>query len=322
MTPAVSHPPFTVSDRATGSVQCSRRLTPEECVELDAHLQRNPGAWLRIYNPLERPWDFDLSFLGNLPSLRHLDIDADAGQLNDLAALESVTPGLISLSLDTLSRFSEKRLDKPKTNAGSLGRFRRLESLEICGHLKDLGFLCDLGRLSSLSLWRNKLKSLDGIEQLGSLKCFSVRFNGTLAIDAVNACPSLEALEVWDSRGIKGVDRLQHPAIKRAWFISCGRELELCSGANLPALRVAVLHSSQGSGNISRMASAANLTCVVISNSPDRLAYEDFSPLFGHPTLREVRVDNATATTLQELAARQGWKVTQDPNFPADEYLM
>ena len=312
---------FEITDRATGSVQCARPLTADEARNLDAHLARHPDAWLRVYRKLGDDASFDLGFLSGLPALRHLELEADAGRLNDFDALSVVPAGLESLSIDTVARFSQKTLDKPKRNTDALGRFRALRSLRLCGQLADLAFLPRLPDLVALSLWRNRLRSLEGVEDLRALRSIDVHFNPSASLRPLAACPSLDALEVWDAKGVDG-SAFAHPGVRRAWFLSCGKGFTIRAGADLPALRVAVIHSASGPANLRQLASAPRLACVVISSTPEKLAYEDFAPLFGHPTLREVRADVVQKGVLERLAAEQGWKCDPVPNFPADSYLV
>lgn len=311
---------FEMTDRATGSVQCARPLSADQARDLDAHLARHPRAWLRVYRELGDDVSFDLDFLAGLPALRHLHLDADAGRLNDFAALSAVPAGLESLSIDTVARFSDKALDKPKRNTHELGRFRALRSLQLCGKLSDVSFLPQLPGLASLSLWRNGLRSLEGVDALQALRTFDIHFNPSAPLHPLAACAALDALEVWDARGLDG-DAFAHPGVRRAWFLSCGKGFTIRAGADWSALRVAVIHSADGPANLRRLASAPRLACLVLSNTPAKLAFEDFAPLFGHPTLREVRADEVKDGVLERLAAEQGWRCDPAPNFPADAYL-
>ncbi|HEY9144369.1 MAG TPA: hypothetical protein VIM90_10080 [Arenimonas sp.] len=312
-----------IHDRASGSVQCARSLSDEECSLLDAYLARQPDAYLRVFKTIGSRWDFDLGFLARLPSLRHLDIDANAGDLNDLSPLEFATDQLCSLSLDTVSAFSDKKLDRAKENVHVLGRFRQLDKLQICGQIPDLGFLFSVNKLRTLSLWRTKLKSLEGIQAAADLDTLTINWNGSLSLEPVGQLQALKALELSDSRNIHGIEHVgKITSLRRAWFLSCGKEFRMFDPTSLPDLRVVVLHSSTGPKNIETLARGPNLRCLVISNTPERLTYSNFEPLFNHPSLREVRADNVERGVLDALSKEQGWKVSSHPNFPADEHLV
>lgn len=311
-----------IHDRASGSIQCAQSLNEEECAVLDSYLALNPKAYLRIFKTIDSCWDFDLSFLSRLPSLRHLDIDANAGDLNDLAPLEFVTDKLCSLSLDTVNAFSDKKLDKAKNNVHVLGRFKQLENLQICGQLPNLGFIPNENRIRTLSLWRTKLKSLEGIQTAAALNTLTIHWNGSLSLEPIGRLQKLEAFEVWDSRNICGAEHVaKSTSLQRLWFLSCGKEFRTFEPAHSSNLRVAVIHSSTGPENIQTLSKAKNLRCLIISNSPERLTYADFRPFFNHPSLCEVRADNVEGGVLEALSKDQGWRVSPHPNFPADEYL-
>ncbi|WP_374602860.1 hypothetical protein [Arenimonas sp.] len=311
-----------VHDRTSGNVQCARSLNDEECLLLDDYLARQPDAWLRVFKKVDSSWDFDLGFLARLPSLRHLDIDADAGDLNDLSPLGLVTDRLRSLSLDTVSAFSDKKLDRVKDNVQVLGRFGQLEKLQVCGQIRDLGFLSSVKRIRTLSLWRTKLKSLEGIQAAANLETLTINWNGSLSLEPIGQLQALKAMEFSDSRNLRGIEHAGTIAsLQRAWFLSCGKEFRVFDPTHLANLRVAVMHSSTGPGNIETLSRAPNLRCLVLSNTPEKLTYADFEPLFNHSTLREVRADNVESGVLDALSRDQGWKVSPYPNFPADEYL-
>jgi hypothetical protein len=311
-----------IFDTATGSVQSSGPLGEKAALALEPYLASHPKAWLRLYEQRGNSPDSDLRPLSLLPSLRHLDIDAQPGYLNDLAPLEYVTANLRSLSLDTLAPGGDNKLDKPKVNTDVLRRFEHLGSLEICGRIADLGLIPHGSKIDELSLWRTKLRSLDGIQNASLLKSLTVKWAGPISLSPIVQCAGLRVLELWDSKNTTDARAMAELGkLRRIWFISCGKDFKLCSTAEIPSLRVAVVHSSAGAENIAALAACPRLKCIVISNSPNKLAYEDFRPLFGHQSIREIRADNVEAGVLERLSTTQGWKVSKYPNFPAEEYL-
>lgn len=300
-----------------GRLQCSHALSVNDCAVVDAFLARHPRQCLRIHGGAVR----DLGFLAHLPSLRDAWIDADAGDLPDLDALGHLPNELEALVLDTLARFSDPKLDKPKTGTQQLTRFKEMRTLTLCSRLRDLGFLAGLPSLAWLALWRNGLKDLGGIEACGGLADLVLRASGAKSVAPLRALARLRSLEIWDQRGLTDLQALAGlPALARLWIVSCGRDLALPSFAGFEALRVLVLHTGGNAAGLERIAEAPGLRCLVLGNEPALNAVEALRPLAGHPTLQEVRIDSPSEALRAAISEAYGWKV-QYANWPADEYL-
>ena len=314
--PPVSERKLLPSLKEGGRLQCGSPLREADCRVVDAFLGRHPAVCLRAM----LDGGADLSFLRHVPSLRDAWVSAMPGTLNDLAPLQHLSAGLRALVLDTLEVGGDKARDQPKANAQELARFAALAELCVCGALKDLGFLTGLAQLQRLRLWRNKLKSLAGIEALRGLLHLELKSSGARDLGPVGELGELRSLDVWDQRGIEGLEALARlPKLSRLWLMSCGKGLPLPSFAGFASLRVLVLHSMADRASIEAVASAPALRCLILSNAIDANWVEALRPLAGHPSLREVRIDDSERSG-PAITSAYGWKVAF-PNFPADEYL-
>lgn len=320
LTPSVAPAKLQAAQAAGGRLQCSRQLSDGDCAKLDAFLREHPQVLLRVYKAPKSSWDFDLGFLARLPSLRHAWIEADAGDLNDLRPLEALPAALRTLTLDTVAQSGDSKRDKPKQNADSLRRFTALTELVLCGQFKDLAFLPALTGLQRLGLWRNKLASLAGVEALPALRYLELRTCGAKDLTPLAALDELRALEISNERGLAGLAVLSGlRRLQRLWLIACGASLQLPSLADLPELRVLVLDKLATPHNLQAAASARGLRCLILSGS-GKINPDDFQPLAGHPSLRELRIESFNEKLWKAISDRYGWKVDYC-NYPADEHL-
>ena len=304
-----------------GWLNCSESLSEVDCGVVNAFLETNPDQTLRIYKQQDTAWDFNLQFIASLPALRHLWLVADAGDLNNLEVLRGLPQELKSLILDTVARYSDKALDKPKTHVEVLSCLRELEDLTVCGKLTDVDFLASMTALRTLALWRNKLKSLCGIGSAPGLEHLVLKSPGPRSVGPLSHLQRLKSLEVWDQRNLCDLNELAAlPSLARLWLLSCSNDLPIPSLHGFQSLRVLVLHSNSMLENLASIAQAPALQCLVLSNSPVFYSVESLKPLAGHPTLRELRICSNNDRLKQSIADRYGWKVEYS-NFPADEYL-
>ncbi len=304
-----------------GRLQCAGTLTEADCAQIEAFLLRQPDAMLRVYKKYQSSWRFDIGFLANLPSLRHVWIEADAGDLNDWATLAALPPKLRSLTLDCVSAHSDKTKDRPKRNTQTLERLVSLNTLSLCGQLRDLGFLEPLTGLRHLELWRCKLKSLAGLEAIAHLEHLRLHASGAKDIAPLTALGHLSTLEIWDQRTMTSLSPIAGlAALERLWLISCGSALTLPSFAGLSRLKVLVVSKLANRSNLHLIAQAPALRCLILDGCRDIDDLDAFAPLAGHPTLQEVRVDSFDIAWQRSLSQRYGWTVAY-ANFPADEHL-
>ncbi len=321
LTDAIAAAPMRYAADGALRLQCSRTLGVAACAALDAFLHARPDSLLRVYKARGSAWSFDPSFLARLPSLRRLWIDADAGDLVDLAALDAVPAAIEELTLDTLAVGSSKGKDKPKQSVESLRRFASLRTLAICGALRDLGFLAGFAQLRTLVLWRCKLRSLAGLEHAHGLADLQLHASGAKDLSPLAELVSLRSLEVHDQRTMTDLSPLGRLAsLERLWIVSCGTALALPSLAGCPALKVLVVDKLATPANLERIASAPALRCLVLSGCPSLHDVDALAPLAGHPALRELRIESGDERLYRAIRDRYGWKVDYC-NYPAGEYL-
>jgi hypothetical protein len=319
--PAIRPAALLPSLQPNGRLQCSQALSASDCVAVDAFLAEHPEVWLRVFQQASARSGPRLDFLARLPALRHVWIEAGSGGFNDLSDLAFLPAPLVALCLDTLAPPGDKRLDKAKRGTEALARFAALQELMLCGALSNLAFLADLPALKRLRLQRSKLESLRGIEKATQLEHLELNASGAKSLAPLADLRALKSLEIWNQRGLSELDALAGlQDLRRLWLVSCGRDLALPSFARLRALRVLVLHSICGSEQLERVAQAPGLRCLILSGPSDLRSPEDFQPLAGHPSLRELRIDGWDEGLAAAITARFGWKVAI-ANWPADEHL-
>jgi hypothetical protein len=310
LTNANAHAPLRYARDSVLRLQCSTSLDEATCRRVDEFLRERPQELLRVYKRHGSDWTFDLAFLRHLPSLRRLWIDADAGDLNDLAPLEAIPDGLVELTLDTVAYGSDKTRDKPKQNTAILHRFRALESLTMCGALRDLDFLAGLPQLRSLHLWRCKLRELRGIERMAGLRHLELRSSGARDLAPLRGLAALDSLTIWDQRTMLDLAPLSElGALQCLHLVSCGKTLELPSFAGNAALRVLVVDKLATPANLAQVAAAPALRCLILPGSPAFTDADTLQALAGHPTLRELRLEFDDESAVEEIRRRYGWTV-------------
>ncbi|WP_440224657.1 hypothetical protein ACQQ2N_05375 [Dokdonella sp. MW10] len=302
-------------------LQSTRALDAADCARLDAYLERHPETPYRLYTEVPgKPVDY--AFLALLPALRHLWIEADAGDLVDLSPLRVLPEGLVSLGLDTVQFGSDPKRDRPKTGTAALGHLRHLGQLSVCGRLRDLAFLADLGRLEALSLWRNRLATLAGIEVCGALRSLDLRSAGPRDLAPIAALTSLRMLSIDHHPGITSIEPLLALRdLRQLRLLSCSITTDLPSLHGMTSLRVLLLDKLVTPSNLANIAAAPALRCLILDRSPALHAIEALRPLAGHPTLRELRLDSDNDGLHKAIRDTYGWKVAY-ANYPADEYLV
>lgn len=316
-------PPYAMNQRiqAYDAVASRRELTADDCALFNAYLQANPATHYRLFtHPGKPPPGYE--FLGGLPALRSLAITADAGDLIDLAPLGHLPPDLRWFSLDTLAMFTDPKLDRPKQHVEVLARLRQLETLILNGRLRDLAFLASFGRLRTLYLGRTRLATLDGIEACAALAELTLETTGAKDLAPLAALTELQSLELDRNPRIVSLEPLL--ALKRLRQLRIRAstvEGELPSLRALESLRVLALEKLATPQNLARIAAAPALRCLILSGSRALHDVDALSPLAGHPTLRELRIETHDPRIRQSIRERYGWKV-EYCNLPADEYLV
>jgi len=302
-----------------GRLQTCRALLSEECQRLDDFLLHQPDAQLRVYPP-EGTTSIDLGFLRELPALRNLWLEANAGELIDLAVLAGLTDRLRTFTLDTLAPGSDPKRDRPKRSTEVLESLQALETLSVCGRLQDLRFLGQLHALETLSLWRSTLGSLAGLESCARMRKLELRATGVKALDQIEALADLAFLDVWDLRKLASLDPIARlPRLRQLRLVGCKVDQGIPSLHGLVDLKVLVIDKLPSVSDLAAIAAAPALRCLVLGGDA-AFDVEGLAALAGHACLQEVRLDTFDERLWSEIGSRYGWKVGYC-NYPADEYL-
>lgn len=303
-----------------GRLQCNAPLPFADAQRLDAALMRHPDTLLRLYPRTGRKHP-DPAFLAALPALRCLWIEANAGDLVDLAPLSALPVALCELTLDTLAQGSDAGRDRPKRGLEALARLQALERLCLCGRLADLGFLRALTGLRQLSLWRTQLKSLAGIETCAALESLELHACGARDLAPLAALTRLASLEIESRSPLDGMEHLPGlAALRQLRLLGAGFKQPLLPLSALTALRVLVFDGPPTPQNLASIAAAPALRCLILPRSAGLRDAGDFEPLRGHPSLLELRIDSFDAALHARISDRFGWKLAYC-NYPAPEYL-
>ena len=226
------------------------------------------------------------------------------GEIRDLAFLRRLPPierfDLFDFEFDAFDQFEhlpedlgELRLDQTKSSRLSLRllrRFRRLHTLVLEGHKKDIDAIADVASLRDLTLRSITLPDLSLLKPLAGLESLDLKLGGTRDLRPVAEIGRLRYLEVWQAKGLADLDPIAAmPYLQRLHLESLVQVRALPSFANLTKLRRVAILSLGNLHDLAPVAAAPALEDLHVGGM-SHLQPEALTPFRGHPTLRAAHV--------------------------------
>jgi protein phosphatase 1 regulatory subunit 7 len=242
-------------------------------------LAHDENLCIRFYGHYSEP--FDCNVLQKIPHVKCLYIDCmisanNLHQVKKLLNLRSLCLGIFEiedpeiLSASNLKDLTELIIDTTKTKAFNLGHlrgFRKLKSLRISGHTKNIDAIGVLSELETLTLYAIKKVPLHFINQLKQLKKLEILLGGRdnlneLELNAIEhlditwvrglrdlSClanfPQLKSLKIEDEIQLATLDfNTIYPHLTEVKLYNC-KKLETIEGLkNLPQLNTLVINQT------------------------------------------------------------------------------
>ncbi len=189
-------------------------------------LVNDENLCIRFYGHYSEP--FDCNVLQKIPHVKCLYIDCmisanNLQQVKELLNLRSLCLGIFEiedpeiLSASNLKDLTELIIDTTKTkafNLGHLSSFKKLKSLRISGHTKNIEAIGDLSELETLTLYAIKKVPLHFINQLKQLKKLEILLGGRDHLNEI-ALNTIEHLDITWVRGLHDLSCLANfPQLK------------------------------------------------------------------------------------------------------------
>lgn len=166
-------------------------------------LTHDENLCIRFYGHYSEP--FDCKILQKIPDVKCLYIDCmisanNLQQVKELLNLRSLCLGIFEiedpeiLSASNLKNLTELIIDTTKTKAFNLGHLsclKKLKSLRISGHTKNIDAIGDLSELETLTLYAIKKVPLHFINQLKQLKKLEILLGGRDNLNEIVSAPFL-----------------------------------------------------------------------------------------------------------------------------------
>jgi hypothetical protein len=183
-------------------------------------VRRNPSIQFRVFGFYLK--QCDLSLLLKMTRLKNLCIDSikqvsdfdiichfheieelriEAIDLDEVHFLSNVNDGLQKLSIST-------QKDRNNIDISILSRFKELETLFLYKILSRYNVVCELPKLSSLTVNAGMLEQLDFINNT-SIRTLSIGFSSRYDLSGLSGNETLESLELWKNSKIVELSLLQ-----------------------------------------------------------------------------------------------------------------
>jgi hypothetical protein len=292
--------------RTTGELRTIQfsSLPPEaELDQVGAFIERHPEIAIRAYGGYDGSIT-DVEFLRHFRAARRVAIDSLFG-LESLEGLRYLSDDLESLVLgQTKRRFS----------MGPLGRFRRLRSLYIEGHSKDIKVVSELAGLQDLTFRSLTLPNFEILVPLRKLRALDIKLGGTTDLEPLSGMKQLEYLELWMIRGFNDLSEVSGLTRLRYLFLQALKQVtslpDLSSCARLERIHIETL---KGLTDLRPLRGAPGLRDLDLVDMP-QLRWEHLEPLVDHPTLHALRLGTGSKKRNAELLARLGYPDTEAPS--------
>jgi hypothetical protein len=284
------------------TVQFSSLPPESELEQLGAFIERHPEVAIRAYGGYDGSIT-DVEFLRHFRGARHVAIDALL-RLQSLEGLRHLSDDLESLVLgQTKRRFS----------MGPLRRFRRLRTLYIEGHRKDIEVVSELADLQDLTFRSLTLPNLQILVPLRRLRALDIKLGGTTDLTPLSEMKQIEYLELWMIRGfsdlseVSGLTRLRYLFLQALKQVSSLPDLSSCARLE----RIDLL-TMKGLTDLRPLRGAPRLRDLELVDMP-QLRWEHLEPLVDHPTLQALRLGTGSKKRNAEFGARLGYPDTEAP---------
>lgn len=279
-------------------------LPPEsELDQLGAYIERHPEVTIRAYGGYDGSIT-DVEFLRHFRGARHVAIDALL-LLQSLEGLRYLSDDLQSLVLgQTKRRFSME----------PLGRFRRLRSLYIEGHSKDIEVVSELADLEDVTFRSLTLPNFDILVPLRKLRALDIKLGGTTDLRPLSDLKQIEYLELWMIRGFSDLSEISGLTRLRYLFLQALKQVtslpDLSSCARLERIR---LETMKGLTELRPLRGAPALRDLELVDMT-QLRWEHLEPLVDHPTLQSLRLGTGSKKRNAQFRARLGYPDTEAPS--------
>jgi internalin A len=222
----------------------------------------------------------DISGLRFAPHLRELGIHGY--RLDDLSGLEFVP--------QKLERFSFGQTKTKKHSLAFLQRFRRLQSLFIEGHTKDIDAIGALSELQDLTLRSITLPDLRCLRPLKQLLSLDIKLGGTKDLGLLPQIGRLRYLELWLIKGLCDLAPVANISTLQFLFLQALRNVKrIPSLAKLEKLRRLHLQQMKGLVDLRPIAAAPALEDLIVYEMR-HLEADAFQPFIGHRSLKHATI--------------------------------
>jgi protein phosphatase 1 regulatory subunit 7 len=251
------------------------------CLEFGEHIE------MRFYgHPV------DCGVVAMLAQVQRLSLDClrtvkNFTALRTLARLTRLSIGIEELeapdflawpNLHCLTHLTLAGAGRPRVDLDHLRHFRRLHTLSLHGHTKNIAALGEVVSLSDLTLNIAGATNIAFINALPRLARLGFMLGGRANLDELTACP-IEELEIVRVKGFERLDRLDRfPRLRRLDVADQARLTQLSIDAQLSALSYLRITSSKAFTRLDGLHLLPNLETLWLYRTA-----LDFDALFAQP---------------------------------------
>ena len=236
---------------------------------------------------------YDLSFLQHFPQLSHFSLTAHL--FKDFEQVKFIPDDIESLRIAATNSL--------RLSLGFISRFKKLQSLSLEKHTKDIDVLSDVKQLRRLAIRSITMPNLETISGLNNLKSLEIRLGGTKNLSLLPNLTQLEYLELWAINKIENIDAISDTSsLKRIYLDQLKNVKNVSSLKQLAKLKWLGLCRMKGLESLEWVSKAPVLEEFSITET-SQLSPEKFLPLVGHPTLRaaDIYIGNKYTLPVREM---------------------